>query len=183
MTRRVPADREAFENLYHATRTDLLGYFARRCGNPEEAADLLAETYLIAWQKLSAIPEGDRARLWLFGVARNLLLRGARRRRVADALIARLSAGLESAQAGTPVDDCACDALRSGLTQLSDRDREILTLAAWEDLTPAEIAAVIGISANAVRIRLHRTRIRLAEQLNSLQPTTATGAVAIGPHT
>ena len=183
MTGRGQPDREAFEILYRATRTDLLGYLARRCGNPEEAADLLAETYLIAWQKLSAIPEGERARLWLFGVARNLLLRGARRRRVADALIERLYAGLESAQAGTPVDDRAYNALRSGLAELSERDREILTLAAWEDLTPSEIAAVIGISANAVRIRLHRTRTRLAKQLNSLRPVIATGAAAIGPDT
>lgn len=41
----------------------------RRSKSPEDAADVLVETYLIAWRKLDAVPRGDEARLWLFGVA------------------------------------------------------------------------------------------------------------------
>jgi DNA-directed RNA polymerase specialized sigma24 family protein len=69
-----------FEQLFRNTRSDLLAYILRRSRNAEDAADVLAETYLIAWQKLEKVPKGERTRLWLFGVARNLLMKGASRR-------------------------------------------------------------------------------------------------------
>lgn len=169
MTRRRathPDPREAFDALYRATRTDLLRYLVRRTTDAEEAADLLAETYATAWRKLESIPAGDGARLWLFGVARNLLLRSARRRRVADALVDRLAGELRAAEPRTPTDDRA-ERLRSALSELSERDREIVTLTAWEDLTPREIAKVMATSPNAVRIRLHRARKQLESRLGS----------------
>ncbi|HEX3832749.1 MAG TPA: sigma factor [Solirubrobacteraceae bacterium] len=91
--------RDAFEDLYRSTCDALLRYLVHRCRDAEEAADLLAETYLTAWGKLDAVPDGEAAQLSLFGVARNLLLRSARRRRVADALIERLAEGTRAAQA------------------------------------------------------------------------------------
>jgi RNA polymerase sigma-70 factor (ECF subfamily) len=106
------------------------------------------------------------ARLWLFGVARNLLLRSARRLRVADALVERLAGELRAAQPPAPTDDRA-ERLRSALADLSERDREIVTLTAWEGLAPREIAGVIGSSPNAVRIRLHRARNQLESRLAS----------------
>jgi RNA polymerase sigma-70 factor (ECF subfamily) len=169
MTRRRaihPDPRDAFAELYGSTRTDLLRYLVRRTSDAEEAADLLAETYTIAWRKLESIPAGDGARLWLFGVARNLLLRSVRRRRVADALVDRLAGELRSAQPPTPTDDRA-ERLRSALAELSERDREIVTLTAWEGLAPREIAKVMATSPNAVRIRLHRARKQLESRLAS----------------
>src|SRR5436190_2006233 len=80
-TRTPPEARAAFEQLFRETRTDLLAYIVRRSESAEDAADVFAETYLIAWQKLDAIPPDERARLWLFGVARNRILKGATRRR------------------------------------------------------------------------------------------------------
>lgn len=167
--------RDAFEALYRATRTDLLRYFVRRTTDAEEAADLLAETYATAWRKLEAIPAGGEARLWLFGVARNLLLRSARRRRVADALVERLAGELRAAQPPAPTGEVATR-LRTALPELTERDREILTLNAWEGLAPREIARVMGTSPNAVRIRLYRARkqleSRLAAPADAEQPST-----------
>jgi RNA polymerase sigma factor (sigma-70 family) len=158
--------RAEFERLVQETRGDLLAYLASRCRDSEQAADLFSETYLIAWQKLGSIPPGDRARLWLFGVARNLLLKGFRQRRVADALVERLAGELRSARSEHPqTDDHAHGALRAGLAALPERDREILMLAAWEGLTPSEIATVMGISANVARVRLHRARTRIKRRL------------------
>ena len=129
--------RDAFEDLYQSTCDDLLRYLVRRCRDAEEAADLLAETYLTAWGKLDAVPDGEAARLWLFGVARNLLLRSARRRRVADALIDRLAEGMRAAQATPLAHDRRHHAVRVALADLSDQDQEIVTLTAWEGLAPA----------------------------------------------
>ena len=167
----APDARAGFEQLFRDTRTDLLAYIMRRSQNAEDAADVLAETYLIAWQKLDAIPTGERARLWLFGVARNLLLKGASRRRSRHALVERLAgerlAGeLRSAhRTHAPVEDEGSSAVRAVLATLPERDREILMLTAWEGLTPKQIAAVVGIPANIVRVRLHRARTRLKRDL------------------
>jgi len=62
------------------------------------------------------------------------------------------------------------DALRAVLAALSVRDREILTMTAWEGLTPKQIAVVMGTSANVVRVRLHRARTRLKRQLDPERP-------------
>jgi len=165
--------RENFEQLFRDTRTDLLAYVLRRSRNAEDAADVLAETYLIAWQKLEKVPKGERARLWLFGVARNLLMKGASRHRSGSALVERLANELRSANpVHSPVEHERRDALRAVLAALSVRDREILTMTAWEGLTPKQIAAVMGTSANVVRVRLHRTRARLKRQLDPERPLT-----------
>jgi RNA polymerase sigma factor (sigma-70 family) len=157
--------RVAFEQLFQSTRKDLLAYIVRRASTSEDAADVLAETYLIAWQKLEAVPEGDRARLWLFGVARNVLLRDASRRSSGVLLLERLAGDLRLAYPPhAPPDEQAAD-VWAALAALAEMDREILTLAAWDGLTPTQIAAVLGCSPNLVRVRLHRARTRLKRQL------------------
>jgi RNA polymerase sigma factor (sigma-70 family) len=162
----APDARADFEQLFRDTRTDLLAYIMRRSPSAEDAADMLAETYLIAWRKLDAIPTGERARLWLFGVARNLLLKGASRRRSSHALVERLAGELRSAHPPhAPIEDERSAAHRAALAALPERDREILMLTAWEGLTPKQIAAVMGTPVNLVRVRLHRARTRLKRDI------------------
>jgi RNA polymerase sigma-70 factor (ECF subfamily) len=169
------SERAAFEQLLRDTRIDLLAYLMRRSPNVDDAADMLAETYLIAWQKLDAIPSGEGARLWLFGVARNLLLQGASRRRSRDALVERLAAELRSAHPSPlPIEDEPSGPLRTALSALPKRDREIVLLTAWEGLTPKQIAAVTSTPVNIVRVRLHRARKRLERELTPLRPTACT---------
>jgi RNA polymerase sigma-70 factor, ECF subfamily len=164
--------RAAFEQLFRDTRADLLAYIVRRSPSAEDAADVLAETYLVAWRKLHAIPTDERARLWLFGVARNLLLKGAGRRRSGHVLVERLAGELRRAHAPhTPVEDARSAALRAALEALPEGQREVVMLTAWEGLTPKQIAAVTGTPVNVVRVRLHRARMRLRRDLTtSLHP-------------
>lgn len=172
MTRPTNPDAHArFEQLFRETRIDLLAYILRRSASAEDAADVLTETYLVAWRKLDALPQGDRARLWLFGTARNLLLQGARRRRFDHALVERLAGELRDLQqVQTSGDDERSEALEAALRALPEKDREILILTAWEGLTPKQIAAVMGTSANVVRVRLHRARAHLKRELDSMRP-------------
>lgn len=160
------AKRRAFEELFFATREDLLAYLVRRTSRAEDAADALAETYLIAWRRLDAIPPGDAARLWLFGVARNLLMKGATRHRAQNALVERLAQELP-AGAFEPVEDARSDALRAAVAALPARHREVVLLTAWEGLTPKQIATVTGTPVNLVRVRLHRARNRLRHELET----------------
>lgn len=158
---------EAFSALYDETARDLLAYLLRRTANVEDATDCLAETFLIAWDKRGKLPSHpDQARPWLFGVARNVLRRGREHESRASTATAELARELHGAQRPIPDDDPVSEALR----QLSPIDREIIEALAWDQLAPREVAAILGLSPNAVRVRAHRARLKLREQLRSQDP-------------
>jgi RNA polymerase sigma-70 factor, ECF subfamily len=169
VTRQEEADRrDRFEELFRATRHDLLAYALRRTRGHEDAADVLAETYLIAWRKLDSIPSGDEARLWLYGVARNVLRRGTVRRHTLAATVERLAQELREHQAEAPPSRNELPrALGAALRSLPERQREVLLLTAWEGMTPREIAVVTRTPVNLVRVRLHRARAHLRRVLSA----------------
>ena len=154
--------------MYRATRAPLLAYFVRRTTDPHTAADLLAHVYLVAWQKRESLPPDAEQRLWLFGVARNVLANHRRRTMRDLTLTNRLGAALAAATTAVP-DDPDSAALRTALANLREDDRELLMLAGWEGLSPAEIAQVTGRAPGAVRVALHRARARLRAALNDLK--------------
>lgn len=154
--------RGRFEQLYGAQLRPLLGYALRRVDRPEEAADVVAEVMLVAWRRLAEVPAGHDARLWLFGVARRILANQRRGRLRRDRLSHRLGRELGHLVWPDHAGDVATGlTVRAALDALSEEDREILRLAAWEDLDPREIAVVLGIPAVTARSRLHRARQRL----------------------
>jgi RNA polymerase sigma-70 factor (ECF subfamily) len=167
MTRAKDEREGRFERLFEATRADILAYSLRRVSSPEEAADVLSETFLIAWRKLDALPPGDEARLWLFGVARNVLRRGATRERVLQVGVERLAAELSEAVSTSATGEgrARSPGLRAALEALPEPQREAILLTAWEGLSPREIAAVTRTPVNLVRVRLHRARTRLRREL------------------
>ncbi|MEV4756439.1 sigma-70 family RNA polymerase sigma factor [Micromonospora sp. NPDC049559] len=166
MARAAPAPsggdaRTRFEALYRAHYQDLLGYALRRCDRPEDAADVVAETFLVAWRRLDVVPV-DQARAWLFGVARNAMANQHRADRRRTNLAARLRSELAQAEvvrADVP------DEVRDAFRELPEADRELLRLVAWEGLSTDELTVALDCSANAVRIRLHRARRRFADAL------------------
>lgn len=154
-----------FEEVYRATYEQILGYVSRRCPSPEDAADVVAETYTVAWRRVTEIPPGDQARLWLYGVARRTLANHARGERRRALHLAQLRAQTDRLFAAHAEGDTGSRGVREAFEQLSDDDREVLSLAHWEGLDPGGIAAVLGCSRNAVRIRMHRARKRFARAL------------------
>jgi RNA polymerase sigma factor (sigma-70 family) len=159
------AEAEArFSRLYEENWEDLLDYARRRAATPEDAADLVAETFLVAWRRLGNVPPGARTRLWLFGVARRLLANQRRGELRRDRLADRLRGELATAVASDAAPDPAGSVV-GALERLEEKDREVLLLAGCEELQPAEIAAVLGISAVAARSRLHRARRRFIRAL------------------
>jgi RNA polymerase sigma-70 factor (ECF subfamily) len=148
-----------FEALFRDTRAPLLGYLTRRAPS-EDAADLLAEVYLIAWRQRADLPPGREQRLWLYGVARRLL--AEHYRFVGRRADAEGGAGDASTLRSPDDDDRRGEAVRRALESLSDLDRELITLTTWEGLSPADAARILGITAGTARVRLHRARARLA---------------------
>jgi len=161
--RRDLLPRERIEALFEAHHRALLAYALRRAPTPDDAEDVVAEVFATAWRRVDAVPDGDEALPWLYGVARNTVAnhrRGAARQ---GRLRARMEATTPrpAATDGPSEEGAALDAL----ARLSASDQELLRLVAWEDLTHAEIAQVLNISVNAVTIRLHRARDRFAHAL------------------
>jgi RNA polymerase sigma-70 factor (ECF subfamily) len=94
-----------------------------------------------------------------------------------DAMIASVrpisSESLKTPEIVRAQDDIAAAIVRMPQRSAPEGDREILMLTAWEGLTPREIAAVMGISANVVRVRLHRARRRVEQRLRGNSTTSA----------
>ena len=155
-----------FEALYAANHSPIFGYALRRTASPDDAADILAETFLTAWRRLDDLPAGDDARMWLYGVARRVLANYRRGERRRSALADRLHAELPGSYAPPEFDDESAR-IAEAMRRLPPRQQELLALNAWEGLDCGEIATVLGCSRNAVRIRLHRARVRLAAELAS----------------
>ncbi|HSS43392.1 MAG TPA: RNA polymerase sigma factor [Solirubrobacterales bacterium] len=153
----------SFRRLYTEHGREMLAYALRRVGDPEDAADVAAETFLVAWRRLEDVPAGAQARLWLYGVARRTLANQRRGERRRERLGERLRADLVPALAEPP-EPLGPDVL-AALERLGAEDREILRLSAWEELSPSELATVLGTSAVAARSRLHRARRRLRRAL------------------
>ncbi len=104
--------------LYRNSSVGLLAYLRRRCKTPEDAADCLAETFLVAWRKRAERPKDDELRPWLFGIARNL----ARQRHQHDGRLASATKALADSLADPTIasDDAKHEAgldLRRALTE------------------------------------------------------------------
>jgi RNA polymerase sigma factor (sigma-70 family) len=168
-----------FDALFSATHRRVLGYVLRRGASPTDAEDVVADVYVVAWRRLDDIPWDDPLP-WLIGVARNVLRSRQRARRRNDALLGRLRSepGPEPA-AVTVADDIA--AVRRALAALSDPDRELLQLAAVEELSPAQIAVALGCTAVTARVRLHRARVRLRAALEEPVTSTNEGSARTAP--
>ena len=152
----------AFRALYRHAYRPLLAYSLRRYPDRAEAEDIVSETFLVAWRRFTEVPLGMEMP-WLYGVARNVGRNRIRSRRRQDQLIDRLSANHEPASP----DPGAAGAfeVREALAGLSDDDQEVLRLVAWEGLSHAEVGVVLECTVNAVAIRVHRARGRLAAAL------------------
>ncbi|MET7952308.1 sigma-70 family RNA polymerase sigma factor [Micromonospora sp. NPDC005324] len=150
-----------FERLYRACYQDLLGFALRRTDRPEGAADVVADTFLVAWRRFHEIPP-EQARAWLFGVARNVMSNHRRADRRSAGLAERLRQELTQV---TTVEPEVPEEIRRAFRSLPESDQELLRLVAWEGLAADDLALTLGCTVNAARIRLHRARRRLAAAL------------------
>lgn len=149
-----------FESLYRDFGPEVLA-FCRRRVDADLADDATAETFVVVWRRLAEVPRQPRG--WLLGIARWVLANQWRSARRRDALVTRLS--LESPDQGVQVD--GHHPVLEALSSLSDLDQETLLLAAWDGLNSTEAAQVLGCTAIAFRLRLHRARGRLMQQLDA----------------
>ncbi len=128
---------------------ELLAYFARWVALSEDAADCLPETLLVLWRRRDASPVAhDERRAWTYGVAHRVLAVHRRTGIRQLALTGRLRDELRSRPIAPQSKD---DSAIAALATLTPRDRELVTLVAWDGLTIAETGAVVGIRPDPAR--------------------------------
>lgn len=148
----------SFEEIYAEHQPRIFAVARQRIRDRALAEDVTSEVFRIAFEyhrsgrKLTSP--------WLYTTLRHLVANQYRRARRDLDYLATLGAGRRDA-AGEGATDAAL-VVAHALRRLAKDDREILRMAYWEDLSRAEIAAVLGCSAGAVRVRLLRARKRLA---------------------
>lgn len=171
MTERGIDRHRRFRGIFEECVPKIANY-ARRRVRADEVDDVISETFLVVWRRLEDVPVGATTLPWVYGVARRVVsdrLRAARRRH-------RLGRRLEGLrQVREPTTEAALDAeVALALSELRPGDRELLMLTYWEELTPEEIGGVLGVSTNAVTIRLYRARRQFAAILERLRRAGST---------
>ena len=157
--------------MYHENYRPLLAYALRRVDSAT-AEEVVADTFLTAWRRRGDVPAGQE-RPWLFGVARNTIRNATRASRRQAAVREKLRGlprhepeDLLPADSALEAVDGRDAVLRAALDSLAEADRELLMLVAWEELSQTEIAQMLGLTPNAVAIRVHRARKRFAKHLD-----------------
>lgn len=161
------ADRARFESLYRAHVRSVLRFALARVP-ADQANDVVADTFLVAWRRLREVPAEPLG--WLLAVARNVLATQARSGARRAALGEKLAGGTLS-ELGDDVAEQSTErqCVLQAFAQLSEADREILRLVAWDSLTRDQAAEALGVTRLSFGVRLHRARRRFAAQLAALE--------------
>ena len=156
---------QPFVDLYSRYYRLILTTAHQRLGSIDNAQDAAATVFRIAWERYLT---GDEITLqWLYGTLRNVIGNQYRRQARSDALFAKLAPLCSEIAEPVPIDDQMVT--RWALRQLPYDEREIIRMSFWEDLSASEIAAIIGCTPTAVRLRLLRARVHLRAIL--IRPT------------
>ena len=150
-----------FEAAFERHQRAVLAYALRRVPIEADAEDAVADTFAVAWRRVDRLPEPDEALPWLLAIARRVLAnqhRGTARR-------LRLGLRLRAQPQETIVTGVVESPALQALEGLRPDDQELLRLLAWDGLSQPEAGVVLGISANAVAIRLYRARRRFSDEL------------------
>ena len=169
---------ECFAEIFDRHADGVYRYAARRLGQ-QAAADVMSEVFLAAFRNRRRYDTGrDDARPWLYGIAINVISQYQRTQRRYTRVLAAVP--------GVPATDVVADEVLDRVTaaqlrprimrvlaELSERDRELVLLVAWAELSYEQAAQALGIPLGTVRSRLHRIRVKLrrAAGLNLLPPS------------
>ena len=165
MTASHRARDERLINALDQNARDLLRYLERRVGS-NDAPDALSDTMIAAWTGAARVPtKSAEARMWLFGIARNVVLNHSRGERRRSRLAERLR---ESVGALPPGNDAGAGLDVLDAIQRLDPDlAEVIRAVHWDGFSLVEIGQYLGLPASTVRSRYHRAKRQLAHVLGS----------------
>ena len=179
MTSTLDAERR-YRRLFDEYHRDIYAYCRRRT-DAQTAADCAAETFLVAWRRIDDVPGGDGSLPWLYGVARKTLaneFRGNRRRKRLRDNLRGLTQGADPSPELVVVRRERDETVLQALASLRPRDREVLQLALWEELSHAAIAELLGCSTQAVTQRIYRATRKACKEYQRLDGNRGTARFA-----
>jgi RNA polymerase sigma factor (sigma-70 family) len=170
-----PPRHERFHDFYNEHFRDVSGFVRRRV-SASDSPDLIAQVFTVAWRRLGDIPAPPEDRLWLLGVARRTVAghrrSGFRRFQLHQRLFEQLRPTAPHSD-----DDQLLARVEVAMARLRPKDREVLRLILWDDLTHAEAATILECSPNAVELRFRRAQARVRDALTL--PNAPAGAQAV----
>lgn len=156
---------EQFARLYRDVYPRVLAYAMRRTMDRQAAEEVAADAFVVAWRRRGE-RHGAEDLPWLLGIARKLLSNRYRAEQRRAALERRLASEWRPDQGTDPGDELAeREGLAEALASLPEPDRELLILLAWDGVSRAEAARVLGCSRATLAVRLHRARRRFEAAL------------------
>lgn len=164
----LPRD-DKLNQLYDKHNGAVWAYCVRRLPS-DDVSDAVADVFAVAWRRLDDIPEND-ALPWLYGVARRVVADHMRSQNRRHRLVTRL-AGVGARTPAQPepqvIQGDEYHQVHEALSMLREKDREVLLLAAWEELPHQEIAKILECSPAAAAQRLHRAKQKLGTNYRAL---------------
>ena len=184
-------DTAALEALLVRYQPHLYRFGLRMCGNVEDAGDVAQESLISMARSLRDFRGDSSVSSWLFTIARRFCVKKRRRSKFAPAreepLDARESESARRLVDPSPSPEQAATnqelatALTRAIDALAAPQREVLVLRDVEGLSAPEVAKVLGISAEAVKSRLHRARVAVREELSPILRGPGFDTSAAGP--
>jgi RNA polymerase sigma-70 factor, ECF subfamily len=156
--------RRRFEEVAEEVYDPLQRYLRRRA-SADDADEVFGDVLLTIWRRLDAVP-ADAVLPWCYGVARRQLANKRRSAKRHLRLVERVATVATHDAPFDPFEGPEYPELIAAMASLSDAERDVITLWAWEELEPREIAIVLETTPNAVSLKLSRGRAKLAEIMN-----------------
>ena len=169
-----------YRSLYDAYYPHVLAFCIRRVGR-EEARDLAMSVFGVAWRRIDTVPAGDDALPWLYGVAYRTVShhwRGSSRRQRLHTRLASMPTEPATGPEALVVQGRDYELVLEAAARLKAKDREVLHMALWEELSYEHISGLLGMTVDAVRQRLHRAKRALAKEFERVGGTIPPTAVA-----
>ena len=165
------SSRLEFESVYRENIRPVTAFFARRCRDPQQVADLTSQTFVEAIKSADTFQGRGTPTAWLIAIARRVYANHVTDQAIRADLIDQLGGRLVLTH--DEVEDLAAriDAQRDGrellgrAARLSGLEREAIELVDLIGLTPKDAARVLGVSSNVLRVRLFRAHKRLRKEL------------------
>ncbi len=160
-------DRNAYGTLYKEYYYRIFRYCSINLYNRVSAEDVCQEVFIRAWKAMPrfSLRDGGTFQAFLFRIARNLIIDLSRKKKeVSIEKVEELASGEDLIENYSRRDEI--ESVKKALEKLEEKDRQIIILRYFEDLSHAEVAKVIGIKEGALRVRTMRLLKKLKELIN-----------------
>ncbi|MCY3742272.1 MAG: RNA polymerase sigma factor [Candidatus Poribacteria bacterium] len=187
----LAGDENAFATLIEKYQRQVHALAFRKVGDFQTAEDITQETFLQVHQKLATLNDPTKFSGWIYAIANHLCIAWYRKNRLQTEALQEIyiseieteaySRYIAREHAKTTA-EVQHDLVKSLLTKLKERDREVITLHYFEEMTSSEIGELLGVSENTIKSRLHRARQQLKKYEPMIQEVLNITTTSEGEH-